>query len=224
MPAPADTDLIALAEAKARRLRLFMIVLTACAVCITISAKSAWYHVEYVADSVGGVQIEQRPSFAIDAGQMAEISRQQHSPQSLTIANPQVAQVLGYPTFIVAPLIGAVVAIIGFWLRSAAFSALGLIGHLYGWILVVRARWWFESAPGRDGWEISRGPGQGFFWLAISIGAVSIIGGALQSLATYRAMRRARVAGGEVVEETAFDMFIRLITRSPAFTRSGSAK
>lgn len=224
MSASAGTDLIALAEAKARRLRVFMILLAACAACIMFASKSPWYHVEYIADSVGGISIEQRPSFRIDAGQMAEISRQQHSPQSLTIVNPQVAQTFGFPTFIVAPIIGAIVALIGFWLRSAAFSALGLIGHLYGWVLLVRARWWFESAPGRDGWEITRGAGQGYFWLALLVGATTIIAGAFQSLATYRAMRRARVADGEDVEETAFDMLIRLITRAPALSRTGSSK
>ena len=223
MTATAAMDLVARAEAKARRLRLFMFVLAATAIVMLFASRSTWYHVEYVNDTFDGVSLETRPAFDVDAGKMAEISRQLTAEPSMFASNPQVSQVANLPLFILTPLIGTAVALFGLWLRSAALTLLAMLGYGYGWMQVSQVRWWFENAPGRDGWLLQRGVGQGAYFLALTVSAATVITASVQAVIAYRAERTARAAAGEVVEDSAFEMLIKIITRTSTKTTSTSS-
>ena len=213
-------DPMVLAEAKAHRVRIFMITLVACAACMFVASSMNWYHVRFVNVSFGAARIENAPEFSINAGKMAAISRE--SVSSPLVANPKVGQLANLPMFVVAPLIGITISLLGMWIRSAALSIVGLFGVTYGWFQLSISRWWFEQAPGRDGWEITRASGQTLFWFALMSAAASIVLGSIQSVIAYRAMRRARIAAGEVVEETAFDLLVKLATRASSPTSAAA--
>lgn len=219
----APDVLVALADAKVRRLRLFMMVLAALAVMLVTSALLPWYRFEYVSEWFGGASLEVKPSINVGLGTMVEASRTVSSVQG-GIQNPQVAEVMRLPIVLLAPLVGAAVSMFGLWVRSAALTALGLLGHLFGWVHLSRLRWWFEQAPGRENWEVSRSLGHGLFWFAMSAAVLVTVVGAVQALVVYRADRKVRLAKGEAVEESATELFVRIISRAAAQkTVSGSS-
>lgn len=210
------------AAAKQRRLRLFGFILCVTTTAFVVSAKMPWYEISYEQSSFNGVTLTVRPVFTLDAGQMAEVARSQ--PASYTV-NPTVDQVMGLPVFAIAAVAGALIGLIGLFFRSTALTLLGAGPLLFAWIKLAQARYWFESAPGRDGWAIERASGQALFWLALMVSAAAIAAGAYQASVAYRADRQARAAGGQQVEDTAFDMFVRVIARgavgpSPSATSS----
>lgn len=215
-------DLEFVAERKAQRLRLFIIALAVCAFGLWLSTNASWYRFEYLADSIGDQTVSVKPVLEIDAGRMASIAREYPTTAPLSVNNPQVAQIFGRPIFVIAPLIAVVVSIIGLWLRSAAVSALGLFGYLWGWVQASKARWWFEQAPGRENWTIDRGFGQSLYWFSVLAAVFLTVAGSVQALAAYRAHRKMLIANNQNVEETATDLFIRLITRA-AVNRSGAS-
>lgn len=222
MSARAATVLVDLAEAKARRLRLFMWVLAFAGACMVFAANNSWYRFEYTLDTVATEQISTRPTFELDAGAMAAVSAQAATVPSPAAQNPDVGSTIGLPTFVLAPLVGTTVALLGLWLRSAAMSMLGMLGYLYGWFQLSQARWWFEQAPGRDGWRIERGSGQSLFMTALAVSIGTLCAAALQAVFAYRAARKARIAAGEDVEDTAFEMLVKLITRTSSVARPSS--
>lgn len=213
-------DLEFVAERKAQRLRLFIIALAVCGIGLWLSANASWYRFEYLTDTLGENAVPVRPVLEVDAGRMASIAREYPASAPLSVSNPQVSQVLGRPIFVVAPLIAVVASMFGLWLRSAAVTALGLFGHLWGWVQASKARWWFEQAPGRESWSIDRGFGQSLYWFSVLAAVLLTVAGSLQALAAYRAYRKMLIANNQNVEETATDLFIRLITRA-AVNRTG---
>lgn len=224
MTTSPEVSLVALAEAKAQRLRLFFAILAACAVMMCVGSFSSWYKFEYSSDLFAGQEISSRPVVVLDAKDMATVAKTSTNGAVSAAPNPQISQMLSLPVFVVAPLLGVAVSLFGIWLRSAAFTAFGLVGHFFGWIQLSKARWWFEQAPGRDNWTVSRGFGQQMFWFALSFAALSTVVASIQAVFAYRAARAARVQAGEPVEESAFDLVIRLITRSSSLKSSASAK
>jgi hypothetical protein len=205
------SELAKLADAKSNRLRLFMFIVSGAAFALFWSCQMIWYTVEYRYDSFGGVPLDSRPALSLDAGAVAAVGR---NPAASLTVNPTVDQVLNVPTFAIAALVGCAVALVGFFFRSAAISLLSAVGFALSWFKLTSARWWFEQAPGRDGWVIERGPGQALFWLALMVSVCAALGGAYQSMVAYRADRRARASGGHEVEETAVDLLIRLVART----------
>jgi hypothetical protein len=217
----APDVLVILAAAKVRRLRLCMTVLAALAVMLVASASLPWYRFEYVSEWFSGASLEVKPGINVWLGTMVEASRTA-SPVQGGIQNPQVAEVMRLPIVLLAPLAGAAVSMFGLWVRSAALTALGLLGHLFGWVHLSRLQWWFEQAPGRENWEVSRSLGHGLFWFAMSAAVLVTVVGAIQALVVYRADRMIRLAKGEAVEESATELFVRIISRATA-QKTGSA-
>jgi hypothetical protein len=205
--------LAAAADAKHRRLRIFMVLLAVAAALFVFACQMPWYHLYYEPSTYGGMQLAVRPSFTLDAGQMTLVARSE--PASYTVS-PTVDQVMQFPIFAIAAVVGALVALAGTYFRSAAITLFGALPLGYGWLKLSAARYWFEAAPGRDGWVIERGVGQAVFWAALMLAAMSVAAGAYQSTVAYRADRRARAAGGQAVEDTAMDMFVRILARGAA--------
>lgn len=208
------TSLTQAIDAKVRRLRIFMLTVAVAAVGLMLASTKPWYTAQYTLDTYAGVPVEVRPSVQIDAWEMVAISRSVVQQAPSAVSNPQVSSIAGLPVFIAAPLVAALVALVGLWLRSAAITLLSMIGYGYGWFHVARVRWWFEQAPGRDGWVIERGVGHNVFLVCITVSCASIVAAAIHAARVYRMERTARIAAGEVVEETAIEMFSKLITRS----------
>jgi hypothetical protein len=214
MTTPVVANLFNSVSAKNRRLRNIMYTLIALAAVLICTASMSWYRFEYTSNQFDGTPLEYRPVIDVDPGKMAEISRDLPSLAPLSVSNPQVSQVLDLPMFVIAPLLGVFITLLGLWLRSAALSLLGLLGHFWGWMHLSRSRWWFENAPGRENWTVSTSLAQSLFWFSLMAAALVTVIGALQAFHAYRAFRAAKLANGETVEESATEMFIRLITRA----------
>lgn len=202
------------ANAKARRLRSIMTTLVFLAAGLVCTASMSWYRFEYTSSHFAGKMLEAKPVLDIDPGKMAAIARELPNVGPISVSNPQVAQLVHVPLFVIAPLVGILITLLGLWLRSAALSALGLMGHFWGWVQLSRARWWFENAPGRENWDVTNSPAQGLFWFCLLLSMFATVAGSIQAFVAYRAFRAAKVANGESVEESATDMFVRLITRA----------
>jgi len=214
MTTPVTVDPFDSAAAKARRLRMFTYLLVALAVGLVVTSSMSWYRFEYTSSHFAGQLLETRPVIDVDPGKMAEISREISDLGPFGVQNPQVSQLINYPVFVLAPLIGIAITLAGLWLRSAALSALGLLGHFWGWVHLGRSKWWFESAPGRENWSVNTSAAQGLFWFCLLLAVFATIAGSIQAFLAYRAFRSAKAASGQTVEESASEMFVRLITRA----------
>lgn len=214
--------LVALAASKVRRLNMFMMVLMALIMMFVASAFLPWYQFEYVSDWFGGASLGVKPNINVGLATMVEASRTVPTVQGSS-QNPQVSEVLRLPIVLLAPLMGAAVSLFGLWVRSAALTALGLIGHLFGWVHLSRLRWWFEQAPGRENWEVSRSFGHGLFWFAMASTVAITVVGSIQALVVYKADRKVRLAQGESVEESTTELFVRIISRATALKTVSSS-
>jgi len=210
MAISAVDALVARADNMERRLKMYKVLFAAAAVSFVISRALPWYRFEYVSEWFGGGSLKVKPVVDVDVPTMLGLS----GTTSAMASNPQVASFIGFPIFLIAPLLGLSVSTFGVWVRSAALTALGLLGHLFGWLHLSRVRWWFENSPGREGWEVSRSHGQKLFFFALVLVIFATLAASLQALAAYKASRKLRLAKGEAVEESASEMFVRIVLRS----------
>jgi len=220
MAVSAVDALAARADKMERRLKMYRVLFAAAAVSFVISRVLPWYRFEYVSEWFGGGSLKVKPVVDVDVSTMLGLS----GTTSTMVSNPQVSNFIGFPIFLIAPLVGLLVSTFGVWVRSAALTALGLLGHLFGWMHLSRVRWWFENSPGRDGWEVSRSQGQKLFFFALVLVIFATLAASIQALATYKASRKVRLAKGEAVEESASEMFVRIVLRSASNEkRTGSS-
>lgn len=220
--APEALDaLVSATDAKTRRLRMFMMILAALSVALVVSTMLPWYRFEYTSEWFAGKAVSTKPVIDVGIGTMLDAARSTES--AVGVQNPQVSSWLNLPIVVLAPLLGVLVSFLGLWVRSAAITALGLLGHLFGWVHLTKVRWWFEQAPGRENWDVSRSLGQSLFWFALAFAVCATLMASAQAAIAYRSSRKLRIAKGEQVEESATELLVRLISRTALARTSSSA-